>query len=267
MRFWLLLLTICAAIPAQDARQRPKFDPNWPCTGKEPSFDPSYAKVAEATGGQVFLFDRSEVARSAVLMAGASQHPETIIRSAGRLETQSFEIRVPVDSTVESLFVSVTLQCMERIALLDPQGKEADPLQIRGEDTWLRAGRISEIPQPQPGAWRLRLTGGGPYFVSVRAKTRIGLHGARFGDSLPRFGAEQKLNLALTFAIPNVEFGLVSPTGDPLQPLVLDPDPNQSNHWTGLVIPSFRQFRVSVTGTDEQGFPFQRTDPRLFEAR
>jgi hypothetical protein len=260
MRFWAPFLLASLTLHGQET-QTPKFQPNWPCTGQERSFDPVYAKTSEATGGQVFLFDRSEAGRTGVLIIGSTRHPETILRSAGKLETQYVDIRVPVDSTIESLFVSVSLQCMQGITLYDPQSRAADPVYLKGEDNWFRAGRIATLPRPQAGVWTLRLMGSGAYFVSIKAKTRIGLHNVKFG------AADRTLSLWLSSPSPAAQFQLVNVLGEPIQALVLEIDAAAAGHWIGSVIPPLKEFRVAVTGTDEQGFSFLRTDPRLFEAR
>jgi hypothetical protein len=258
MRFLAPFLLASLSLSAQQA-QTPKYQPNWPCTGKEPSFDPAYAKTSEATGGQLFLFDHSEAGRSSVLMIGTMKHPQTILRSAGKLETQYVDLQVPVDSTIESLFVAVTLQCMQSVTLYDPQSHAADPLYLKGEDNWFRAGRIATLPQPQPGIWTVRLIGTGPYFVSVQARTRIGLNNVKIVDGT--------LSAWSPSSSSAVQFQLVSAQGESLQPLVLQADPAYAGHWIGPMTPGFKEFRVAVTGTDEQGFSFLRMDPRLFEAR
>ena len=59
-----------ATVFAQDSAQQPHYQQNWPCTGKERAFDPTYAKVSEATGGHLFLFDKSETSGMSTLMIG-----------------------------------------------------------------------------------------------------------------------------------------------------------------------------------------------------
>ena len=63
--------------------------------------------MAEATGGQVFLFHPSEVADSSVLMAASFSHRETLFRIAGSLAEGLHEYAVPVDTAVESVVFSV----------------------------------------------------------------------------------------------------------------------------------------------------------------
>jgi hypothetical protein len=155
---------------------------------------------------------------------------------------------------------------MQGVTLYDPQSHAADPAYLKGQDDWFRAGRIATIPQPQPGVWTLRLMGSGPYFVAIKAKTRIGLHNVKFGEALTALGSEQTLSLWFQTSSPNTQFQLVNAMGESLQPLPLKADPESAGHWTGSVVPGFKQFRVAVEGRDEQGYSFLRTDPRLFEA-
>ena len=76
----VLFIAIATTLVAQD--QQPRSRPGWPCVGKP---DPSYFTVAEGSGGQVFLFDPSEVGESSALMIGAMKHEETVYRAAGTL--------------------------------------------------------------------------------------------------------------------------------------------------------------------------------------
>src|SRR5258708_37127898 len=175
--------SLAGPILAQDApagphpspAQQPNYQPGWPCTGKERSFDPTYAKVAEATGGHLVLLDRSEVGVWSTLAIGDSKHKATIVRAAGKTDSY-VDIPFWVDSSVESLFVVASLQCMQTIYLYDPQRAGVDAKIPGVEDNWFRAGRISTVPMPQAGSWVLRLLGTGPYSVAVQAKgsTQIG---------------------------------------------------------------------------------------------
>jgi hypothetical protein len=256
---------VLAAQPPQE--QRPKFQPNWPCTGKEPSYDPTYAKAAEATGGQLFLFDRSEAGKTAAFLIGQSSHQQTVFRSVGTIDKGYLDFQVPIDPSIESLFISASVQCMERVILYDAQVKELEPETIHGQNQWYRAGRVATIPQPPPGIWIIRLMGAGPYSISVKAKTPLGMHNLKFADNLPKFGIDQQVDVWLKAPTPSLQFRLVDGKGDTLQPVVLSEATIGEGHWTGSIIPSFKQFRVAASGTDDRGFAFQRVDPRLFEAK
>jgi hypothetical protein len=84
----------------------------------------------EATGGQVFLFDHSEVGQSAALVLAEQGHDETIFRVSGSLEDGTHEFSFPIDSTVESAFISVSLQCLQVVEIATPTGallRDSDP--------------------------------------------------------------------------------------------------------------------------------------------
>src|SRR5258708_20402000 len=74
------------AVPQPSPAQQPNYQPGWPCTGKERSFDPTYAKVPEATGGHLVLLDRSEVGVWATLAIGVGKHNATMIAPAAKTD-------------------------------------------------------------------------------------------------------------------------------------------------------------------------------------
>ena len=263
LSLFFLIAGALAQTPQSD--QKPRWQPGWPCTGKEPSFDPAYARVAEASGGQLFLFDRSEAGRSALPMIAASRHRETVARAAGTLDEPYRDVRVHVDSSIDSLFVSVSLQCMQTIAISGPNG-EINPEQLGGENHWFRAGRIVIVPHPEPGVWTIRLQGAGPFFLSVQARTSLVLQPVKFEPEPPRLGAENLLTVSLNAPSSNVHFRLVNAEGETLQPLPLQTEEGRPSIFSGSMVPGFKQFRILAEGTDEHGYAFQRVDPRLIEA-
>ena len=240
--------------PAGSSEQQPRYQAGWPCTGKERSFDPVYSKIAEATGGHLFLFDKSEVAGASALAIGDGKHPDAIVRASGKLESY-VDIPIPVDAGIDSLFVMASLQCMQTIQLYDPQRSSvtAEP----DQDHWFRAGRIATIPRPMAGEWLLRLAGTGAYSVAVQAHATQGMHGVEVS------GAEQKtLALRLSEEIANPRFELIGPAGEAIQNLSLEPDPDSPGGYRGTFVPAAAHFRIRVA----DGTGFQRVDPRLFEA-
>jgi hypothetical protein len=112
------------------------------------AFDPTYSKIGEATGGHLFLFDKSEVAGASALATGDMQHKETIVRQSGKLESY-VDIPIPVDASVNSLFIIASLQCMQTILLYDPQGSR-----VSGEaraDHWFGRGGFRPFPGRRRG--------------------------------------------------------------------------------------------------------------------
>jgi hypothetical protein len=54
--------------------------------------------------------------------AGRAGHDETIFRISGSLEDGTHEFSFPIDSTVESAFISVSLQCLQVVEIATPAG-------------------------------------------------------------------------------------------------------------------------------------------------
>src|SRR5712692_5799828 len=188
LMFLMMVLLMAFALAASGqaparSEQQPRYQAGWPCTGKERSFDPTYSKIAESTGGHLFLFDKAEIAGTSALAIGDLRHKDTIVRVSGKLESY-VDIPIPVDANLDSLFVVASLQCMQTIRLYDPQRSSvtAEP----DQDHWFRAGRIATIPRPMAGEWLLRLAGTGAYSVAVQAHAIHGMH------SVDVSGARQK---------------------------------------------------------------------------
>src|SRR6266478_4960775 len=114
-----VLLT--AALAGQP--QAPHSQPGWPCVAGR-AVDPTYIELAERTGGQVFLFDRSEAGRSLVLMREDLKHKQVIFRATGMLPTGYRDFTFPVDTTVESLLLTISLQCSQAISIYRPSNAE-----------------------------------------------------------------------------------------------------------------------------------------------
>jgi hypothetical protein len=266
MRWCLLFAFAVGAFGQASDDQRPRYLPGWPCTGKERSFDPAYAHTAEASGGHLFLFDKSEVSGFSKFALGDLRHKQTVVRAAGKLDSYT-DIRVPVDSGVASLFVTVTLQCMQTVLIYDPLSAGVHPEEMGGEDNWFRAGRIAIIPKPQSGVWTVRLVGVGPYFVSVQAEAASGLHNVKV--STPETGVQQEWSVSLNIdpSISEPRFMLINAAGETVQTLTLEPDADSPGRFQGVFTPQVMDFRIVVESRDENGNTLRRVDPRLFEAK
>ena len=265
MRWCVSLVFAVAAFGQAGDDQRPRYLPGWPCTGKERSFDPVYAHTAEASGGHLFLFDRSEVSGFSKFALGDLKHKQTVVQAAGKLDSYA-DIRVPVDSSIASLFVTVTVQCMQTVLIYDPLSAGVHPDEMGGEDNWFRAGRIATIPKPRPGVWTIRLAGVGPYFVSVQAEAAIGLHNVKVGATETRLQQEWPVSLNIDPSLTDPRFMLINAAGEVVQTLTLEPDADSPGRFQGVFTPPVKNFRIAVESRDENGNTLQRVDPRLLEA-
>ena len=273
----VLFIAIATTLVAQD--QQPRSRPGWPCVGKP---DPSYFTVAEGSGGQVFLFDPSEVSESSALMIGAMKHEETVYRAAGTLAEGVHEFSIPVDSAIESAMFSVSLQCLQVVEIVRPSGDELRANDPGVEYHQFQAGRIVTLPNPTPGAWTVRVAGKGMFFLVLQAKSELTLDRVAFVEpggrpgheglfpikGAPRRGVAQKMEVEMSGAFRNPRFRFVSSAAELIQELPLEAQEGSSGEqsFLGDVTPGARQFRLAVSGQDGRGFPFQRVHAPLFTA-
>src|SRR5262245_59171105 len=273
----LVVVAISTILVAQD--QQPRSRPGWPCVGKP---DPSYFTVAEGSGGQVFLFDPSEIGESSVLNIGAMKHEETVFRAAGTLAEGVHEFSIPIDSTIESVMFSVSLQCLQVVEIVRPSGDELRENDPGVDYHQFQAGRIVTLPMPTPGTWTVRVAGKGMFFLVIQAKTDLSLDRVTFVElaggpghegffpikGSPKRGVAQKLEVTVSGTIRDPAFRLVSSSAETIQPLSLQPEVQGSEEHTflGDVTPRAPQFRVVVSGVDARGFPVQRVHAPLLTA-
>jgi hypothetical protein len=264
----LLLFLLCGSIWAQDGQQAGR--PGWPCVAGR-AVDPAYLETSESTGGQLFLFQKNEIAHASLFMSASFTHPATVLRAVGNLAgTRDYEF--PVDSTMESFLVMASLQCRNSIRVLRPNGAELTAANS-AQSVDLQAGRILRIDFPEPGKWKVRLTGAGLFVLSVAAKTNIRLTNVSFfavsGDRPrlvhPLFGVRQSLEAHLTGDVSAVQVQVIGPSGDVMAGGDVTEAPAKGDYGREIT-PASERFRIAVSGTDAAGWPFQRTDPVLFRA-
>jgi hypothetical protein len=219
----LSMIFMAGLLHAQDGQSGAR--PGWPCVHGL-AVDPAYLDVSESTGGQLFLFQKNEVAQASLVMNAAYTHPATVLRAVGNLNgTRDFEF--PVDSGIASFLLLVSLQCPRAILVSRPGGSE---LTERNSELSvdLQAGRILRIDHPETGKWRVHLAGRGLFVLSVLAKADIALTGATFSMNRgaangekpmsrmrdPLFGVQQDLEVQLAGQVSHVRLQLVDATGE-----------------------------------------------------
>ena len=265
----LVLLIAAPVLPAQAQDQQPRSQPGWPCAG---TVSPFYIQSAEATGGKVMLFGRGETGGAAADYAASSRHEEAIFRVSAPLDRGSYEFEIPVDSTIESVYFFVSIQCLESVALVRPSGEE---LRTDGPDVEYHrfdAVRLFTVREPGPGIWKVRVTGRGVFSLIVKAQTELQLSGVAFVDGAapvkgqPVRGRPQRLEAYMSGHAGEVAFQFVAANTAMLQTvdLGLEKESERYRTYAGQVTPPNEDFRVVATGTDANGFRFQRIEERLF---
>ena len=275
-RVLVMYCALAAFLSAQE--QVPASRPGWPCVAGR-AIDPAYVRTAEATGGQVFLFDRTEAGRSMVLMQNSGKHEDTIFRSTGVLSTGSREFTFPVDSTIESLMVTVTLQCLQSITVLRPTNTEVHAGEPDVNDNRFRSGQVLILTKPQAGAWRVRIAGIGLFFVVAQAKSSISIGSVEFVELRGRLGHEgmfpvkgriclgeqRTLSVNLNAPVGETHFRLIDSAGKTLEPLEMSAGEGGEGTFEGKLTLKHAAFRVAVEGRDATGYPYQRVLPRLIQ--
>ncbi len=244
-----LVLLLAGPLLAQNGQEDQK--PGWPCVAGR-AVDPAYIEISESTGGQIFLFQKGELEHAAPVMGAGYSHPATVVRAVGEISgTRDFE--VPVDSTIRSVLVLVSLQCRKAIHVYRPAGDEMTPANST-EFTDLQTGRILRLDNPEPGTWRIRLAGAGLFVLAVMAKTEIVLSEVKL---LPGAGGKQTVQAGVDGDVSEVSFHLASPGGEFMAKV-------ESADGVLSVKPAAERFRLVMTGRDAAGWEVRRVHPVLF---
>ena len=257
MRF-TIFLAACVCLPfeavAQPASSQQSSRPGWPCAGK---VDPVYVTTAEATGGKVMLFHPTEVEGAALDSRASRAHDETVFRAAGQLAEESYELMIPIDSTIESAYFFVSVQCLQAITLTTPTGQELVTGAAGVEYHQFEAVRLFVVPRPAPGVWKVTAAGRGFFSMIVTAKSDLSLDNVVFANGLAE--------ATLSGSVRQVGFQFVAGNGAPIQAvqLNLDAESPERRTYRAQVSKPGVNFRLAVSGMDANGFPFQRMEGRL----
>jgi len=259
-------------------QQQPHTRPGWPCVGRP---DASMVQVSEGSGGQVFLLDPSEVASSATLLMAREGHDETLRRVVGDLDPGVRTIDVDVDTSVERVLFSVSLQCLQEIEIVRPSG--ASVVASDADVTWtaFQAGLQVGVTRPEAGLWKVRLAGKGLLFLVVQARASLALDNVRlvrpggppghegiFRDDAPLVpGTRRLMEITLSRGILGPTFVMRGSTDESLGalPPVRQPEgEDEQTYLSEFLVPGV-PFRVVVTGRDREGTIVQRAQSALFQ--
>jgi len=260
----LAILAAAGLLRAQEGQGGPK--PGWPCIPGR-AVDPAYLEISESTGGQLFLFQKSETAHMSVVMGASYSHPATVLRAIGNLNG-SRDFDFPVDSSITSLLVLASLQCHNSVQVTRPSGPELTA-ENSALSVDLQAGRILRVDQPEPGPWRIHLGGSGLFIVSVLAKSDVAIQKVAFslegGRSAPLPGVRQDLEAWISGEASNLRFQVVDAAGAGIS-VAAAMERAGDRTYRGFMTTQAPRFRILVMGRDASGWPFQRMYPVLFHA-
>jgi hypothetical protein len=239
-------------------------------------------QVSEGSGGQVFLLDPSELASSATLLMARDGLDETLRRVVGELEPGTRSIDVDVDSSVERILFSISLQCLQEIEIARPSGTSVAASDPGVTWTSFQAGRQIGIDKPEAGLWRVHLAGNGLLFLVVNARASVELAGVRLvraggrpgheglfrDDDTPLVAATRRLmEIRLSQGILEPTFEMRRSTDDPVGALTAARQPGDADEQIYLaefLVPS-SPLRVVMTGRDAAGKTVKRVQGALFQ--
>lgn len=270
MRLRAIFITVlCLPVPTLAQQRQQGSSPGWPCAG---TVDPAYVRLAEGTGGTALPFHPTEVSGAGVEMAASMRHDETVFRAGGQVVAEGlYEFNVPVDSTIESVYFLLSMQCLQVAEILTPTGDTLNVGAPGVEYHRFEAIHLAVVPKPAPGIWKVTLGGRGLLTFFVKATTALRLRSVDYRERGARLKSESKLGkkveieAMMTGAPRDLAFQFVGANAAAIRrlDLTLSDESDDSRSYVGEATTPTTSFRVAVTGYDANGFLFQRVEERL----
>jgi hypothetical protein len=266
-----LVAAAAVAVPLSTGAQQQSSPARagWPCGAR---LDPAYFRVAEGSGGHLLLLAPAEIADSAALLTAFGNHPQTMFRLAGAITPGLHEFHVPIDSSVESVLFSISVQCLQAADVARPSGA----LLVSGDGVTDLSNFVAErmmiVKRPEPGVWTIRAAGSGIAGVMVQGRSALGISQVQFAavgstafTRVPLAGVENVVRIGIDGPATQVTASLVNGGFRRIAPLPLTAGETERSYLSRFT-PGTEGFRVMVEGTDADGVPFQRVHAPLFTA-
>ncbi len=283
--FAALAALLCVPLLAQEQQKRggPKAViwgqcPGGPPVSGAPRVDPNYSRIAAETGGQVFDVRGADIEKlGAVLGPRLAANAGSVVIANGSLrDPEPREWVVLVDSTARSVTFSTTIELKCAITVLRPSGAAVSQQEQGVMTTALSAGRVVTVHAPEPGPWRVRVSGFGFFSVQafvdgplrfdsfqfVRQGGRPGHEGLFPLEGMPVAGQPHMGRAELNGPFRSAAFLLVNELGEVLREVKLSRVDGEE--FVGLMELPEEPFRVVVTGYDERGVQYQRVYGPLY---
>jgi hypothetical protein len=276
MTLALLLATLLATTPAIDPGQSSR--PPQRGAGGLLKIDATFYEMASATGGDFYFWAPGEFAGSNLRLP---IQDEKVVLDYGTLAGRR-SVAIPVESGARVLTVFAGAQRKDRAVLVRPDGS----IVAAGTDAvalqTFRHMLIATVRDPLPGPWKLEFDGAGRYSFSAHVRPADRASAPQFVEfEFSEVGgrpghegwfpirrelrAGERIHCEATLAghVSDVRFVFVARDGTPLAHPELARDPEYRDHHAGDCVIPPRPFRVVVTGRDENGLPFRRSERGL----
>lgn len=275
----VLLAILCLSpkhnlTPTALAQSKEKSKPITDCS----QIDPSYDRVAEATGGFVFphsVEDYQKDTISTELMVGGFAQ---LLFVKDTLAGSDKQYTVPVDSTVERLYVMLT--CAKELTIKRPDGSTVKESQAGARINKLSISVLAAIDRPEPGNWTFIVSGTSRLSLRVMGRSELGFNDFNFvklmgspghegysKDNSDPIQGKPGLVIAKTSVekIKSAEFDLRKFDGTVLQKLDAKQTPDPviwREFFANLTVPT-SPFLAYATGVNNKGELFQRVYPQV----
>lgn len=233
--------------------------------------DPSYIRVANDSGGQLFFLSPSEAGNITKLADFIVRSNAVNVLSIGDTFSGTAKTyTVPVDSTMTR--VTFSGAGTSSVIVKRPDGSTVLSSDPGVSFLSLSGGAVYSIVNPVPGNWSLTVNGSSNFSVDVSGESKLDLSSFRFvkpGGRLghegyfpipgfPLAGEEITVDALVSGIFSTTQFEFRAKTGETLQPLSLTLVHGTTDEFAGQVTPLNSPFLVYLTGLDAVGFPYQR---------
>jgi von Willebrand factor A domain-containing protein 7 len=251
--------------------------------------DPTYVELTRRTGGQLLFVADGETAQLGALLDAVVRSDLADILSVSETlaGTRSFDF--PIDSTLGRVTLSVSVVRLDASRGAPPTVTVTRPdgYVVASGDPGVHVAALSSaalytITDPAPGSWNVSVTGNGALSLKVLGASGLRLEEFELvregGDSAhpglfaisgsPAAGAMQTGRATLSGDPAGVAIELRSESGAKIADVAMAPS---SETYPGELFGEFTvppsPFVIYATGTDLNGFAFQRVLPRLVAPR
>jgi dockerin type I repeat protein len=239
-------------------------------------FDPAYFFLANNTGGQVFILNRSEagaVTQLTDLLAG--DNAADILAVSDTLSGTAKILSIPIDSDTTAVTFSFASAGGAAVQIRRPDGSPVLDSDVNVTLTPLSTGALYSINAPPQGTWQVTVSGNGDYSLLVNGESTLALDEFRFVvfggrpghqgyfpiTGLPAPGTTSKALAKISGDPQSAGFEFRDNSGAVISTFSLnDPNAEEGRFLGDVTIPT-RSFRTYADGTDSNGVAFQRVLP------
>lgn len=236
-------------------------------------YDPTYFKLAEQTGGQVFILNRAE-AGAITKVAGmlAKSSAVDIAAVSGSLSSSVLTQKFIVDPSLSNITVSVSISGAGDIELYRPDGRLVNNTDVDVTVVSMSSAILYSLKNPMEGEWQANVKGSGTYSLNVSGESYLAFNsfkfvqeGGRAGhtglyeiNGRPLLGQTQTVLADISGAPQTVRFEFRSRSGEIIQAFTLPEIGNNNSELSGQVSLPNQSFVVYAFGSDASGKNFER---------